>query len=305
MRLYAILIYIFLYAPIAFIVGGSFNAGKQAMIWQGFSLEWYGKAFSNPLITEALTTSLIIALTTAVLSAIIGTLAALGLERMSGWIRNVFDALIYIAILVPGIVIGISTLIAFVSFFDMVNPYLDERLEHPHRNGRLDRGRRPRAVQHRGGRASRARTVAGHGPQPGRSLGRSLRHTIGNFPPNRAAIADTFHPGGLPAGLHFFVRGFHHHVLRGRPKRDIADICLFLNSPWRHPGNQRGRHSRAADLAYSAHRRAADFAARKPNAENLGRDMRNPVAAFALGDVEGLVGALEELLDLVVGAHQG
>ena len=66
-------------------------------------------------------------LTTAVLSAIIGTLAALGLERMSGWIRNVFDALIYIAILVPGIVIGISTLIAFVSFFDMVNPYLDER----------------------------------------------------------------------------------------------------------------------------------------------------------------------------------
>ena len=122
MRLYAILIYIFLYAPIAFIVGGSFNAGKQAMIWQGLSLEWYGKAFSNPLITEALTTSLTIALTTAVLSAIIGTLAALGLERMSGWIRNVFDALIYIAILVPGIVIGISTLIAFVSFFDMVNP---------------------------------------------------------------------------------------------------------------------------------------------------------------------------------------
>ena len=58
------------------------------------------------------------------LSAIIGTLAALGLERMSGWIRNVFDALIYIAIMVPGIVIGISTLIAFVTVFDMVNPYL-------------------------------------------------------------------------------------------------------------------------------------------------------------------------------------
>ncbi len=124
MRIYAVLIYIFLYAPIAFIVGGSFNAGKQAMIWQGFSLEWYGKAFSNPLITEALATSLTIAMATAFLSAVIGTLAALGLERMSGWIRHVFDALIYIAIMVPGIVIGISTLIAFVSFFDMVNPYL-------------------------------------------------------------------------------------------------------------------------------------------------------------------------------------
>ncbi|MFI0849441.1 ABC transporter permease [Mesorhizobium sp. IMUNJ 23232] len=124
MRLYAILIYVFLYAPIAFIVGGSFNAGRQAMVWQGFSVEWYGKAFSNPLITEALTTSLTIALTTAALSAIFGTLAALGLERMGGWLRSVFDALIYIAILVPGVVIGISTLIAFVSFFDIVNPYL-------------------------------------------------------------------------------------------------------------------------------------------------------------------------------------
>ena len=124
MRLYAILIYVFLYGPIGLIVAGSFNAGKQAMIWQGFSVSWYGKAFSNPLIMEALTTSLTIALTTAFLSAIIGTLAALGLERITGWLRATFDALIYVAIMVPGIVIGISTLIAFVSFFDAVNPQL-------------------------------------------------------------------------------------------------------------------------------------------------------------------------------------
>ena len=124
MRVYAILIYIFLYAPICFIVVGSFNAGRQAMIWQGFSLEWYAKAFNNPLIMEALQTSLFIALTTAFLSAIIGTLTALGLERVSGWLKGFFDALIYIAIMVPGIVIGISTLIAFVSFFDTVNPWL-------------------------------------------------------------------------------------------------------------------------------------------------------------------------------------
>jgi len=124
MRVYALVIYVFLYAPIAFIVGGSFNAGKQAMIWQGFSLDWYGKAFSNPLIIEALTTSLIIALATAAISAALGTLAALGLERMQGWMRALFDALIYFAILVPSIVIGISTLIAFVTLFDLVNPSL-------------------------------------------------------------------------------------------------------------------------------------------------------------------------------------
>lgn len=124
MRLYAILIYVFLYAPIGLIVAGSFNAGRQAMVWQGFSLDWYGRAFSNPLIMEALATSLTIALATAFLSAIIGTLTALGLERIRGWLRATFDALIYVAIMVPGIVIGISTLITFVSFFDAVNPRL-------------------------------------------------------------------------------------------------------------------------------------------------------------------------------------
>jgi len=129
MRTYAIFIFVFLYAPICFIVGGSFNAGKNPMVWQGFSLAWYEKAFSNPLIMEALRTSLVIAFTNAVLAAAIGTLAALGLERVKGFLRGFFDALIYIAIMVPGIVIGISTLIAFVSAFDAVNPYLAVRLE--------------------------------------------------------------------------------------------------------------------------------------------------------------------------------
>ncbi len=110
------------------IVFFSFNAGKYAMAWEGFSLFWYGKAFSNPLIMGALRNSVIIALSTAVLSAIIGTLAALGLERVRGWLRVTFDALIYIAIMVPGIVIGISTLIAFVSLFDVVNPWLTAAL---------------------------------------------------------------------------------------------------------------------------------------------------------------------------------
>jgi spermidine/putrescine transport system permease protein len=125
MRLYATLIYIFLYAPIAMIVVLSFNAGRQAMVWRGFSVEWYGKAFSNPLIVEALTTSLTIAGSTAVLSACFGTLAALGLERTSGWVNKLFDALIYIAIMVPGIVIGISSLITFVTIFNAVNPVLE------------------------------------------------------------------------------------------------------------------------------------------------------------------------------------
>ena len=115
MRIYAVLIYFFLYSPIGLIVGYSFNAGRYSMDWQGFSLQWYGKAFSNPLIMQALATSLTIAGTTAFLSTIIGTLTALGLERVTGWLRHLFDGLLYVAIMVPSIVIGISTLIAFVT----------------------------------------------------------------------------------------------------------------------------------------------------------------------------------------------
>lgn len=128
MRIYALLIYVFLYLPIALIVFYSFNAGRYAMDWQGFSLEWYGKAFSNPFAVKALWMSITVGLWTAVLSTLIGTLAALGLERIHGVARKAFDGLVYVAIMVPGVVIGIATLIAFVTVFDVVNPTLAQFL---------------------------------------------------------------------------------------------------------------------------------------------------------------------------------
>lgn len=124
MRWYALVIYVFLYLPIAIIVLYSFNAGRYAMDWQGFSIQWYFKAFANPFAMQSLRTSLVVGLWTAVLSTLIGTLAALGLERMRGPLRRTFDGLVYIAIMVPGVVIGIATLIAFVTVFGLINPAL-------------------------------------------------------------------------------------------------------------------------------------------------------------------------------------
>ena len=69
---------VFLYAPIALIVLFSFNAGRYAMDLQGFSIEWYGKAFANPFMVEALRTSLIVGCHLGLLATIFGTLAALG-----------------------------------------------------------------------------------------------------------------------------------------------------------------------------------------------------------------------------------
>jgi spermidine/putrescine transport system permease protein len=125
MRTYAAFIYAFLYFPIAIIVFYSFNEGRYAMDWQGFSLQWYATAWNNPFVMEALKNSMITAGATSVLSVIIGTAAALGIERVRNTLlRQVFDALIYIAIIVPSIVIGIATLIAAVTVFNLVNPFL-------------------------------------------------------------------------------------------------------------------------------------------------------------------------------------
>lgn len=124
MRLYATIVYLFLYTPIALIVLFSFNSGRHASDFRGFSTQWYGIAANNPFVTEALQNSLIIAFTASILATIFGTSAALALQRVRGIPRVLFDGAIYVAIMVPGIVIGISTLIALVTLFDMLNPVL-------------------------------------------------------------------------------------------------------------------------------------------------------------------------------------
>ena len=121
MRLYAIAVYLFLYVPIGIIVLFSFNSGRHASDFVGLSVKWYGKAWSNPFVIDALTTSLIIALSVAVLSSLMGTSAALALQRVRGPMKVLFDGLIYVSIMIPGIVIGIATLVAFVTVFDLLN----------------------------------------------------------------------------------------------------------------------------------------------------------------------------------------
>ena len=126
MRLYAIAVYLFLYTPIAIIVLFSFNAGRHASDFRGLSAQWYGKALGNPFVMDALTTSLLVAATSAILASLMGTMAALALQRVTGRLRLLYDGVIYVAIMIPGIVIGIATLIALVTLFNALNPLLAE-----------------------------------------------------------------------------------------------------------------------------------------------------------------------------------
>jgi spermidine/putrescine transport system permease protein len=125
MRFYALFVYMFLYIPIGVIALFSFNSGRHASQFMGFSTKWYGKTLSNPFVMDALETSLIVALTAATCASIFGTMAAIALQGIKGPVRVIFDGLIYIAVMIPGIVIGIATLIGLVTVFNQLNPLIE------------------------------------------------------------------------------------------------------------------------------------------------------------------------------------
>jgi spermidine/putrescine transport system permease protein len=123
-RLYTILVFAFLFLPILIVVIYSFNAGRHVTELLGFSTKWYAEAWSNRFLRDALGHSLTIASITAVLATIFGTASALAMDRLGSRARWVFELLTYVAIIVPGIVIGIATLIFIVTALDWLNPWI-------------------------------------------------------------------------------------------------------------------------------------------------------------------------------------
>ena len=111
---WALLVYAFLYAPILIVVIYAFNGGRQVLNWEGFSTKWFGEALSDPTITEPLKNSLMIGVGNALIACVLGTALALALPRMRPWIRVPLDSLVYMTLVTPEIVFGISALIFFV-----------------------------------------------------------------------------------------------------------------------------------------------------------------------------------------------
>lgn len=124
LRAHSSLVFLFLYVPIGLVVLFSFTAGEYAGELRGLSVRWYGAAFTNQFVTRALTNSLLVGLLTAVLSTSFGTIAALALQRVRPRLRAIYDTLTYVAIVIPGIVIGIASLVFFVNVFGFLNPLL-------------------------------------------------------------------------------------------------------------------------------------------------------------------------------------
>ncbi len=115
-RLYMLLVYGFLYAPILILIIYSFNSAMySASMWEGFTLNWYKKLFSNSQLLTAMANSLLVAATSATMATIIGTLGAVSFFRFRFVGKNFLYALIYIVMMSPDIVMGISLLVLFIA----------------------------------------------------------------------------------------------------------------------------------------------------------------------------------------------
>ncbi|MBR2679130.1 MAG: ABC transporter permease [Bacilli bacterium] len=105
-----ILTFIFLYAPIIILVVYSFNQSKMNVVFTGFTFKWYKTLMHNTDLLEAFRNTLIIAGVSTVTSTIIGTISALGLYKYNFPMKKLVNGLIYIPIVIPEIVLGISLL---------------------------------------------------------------------------------------------------------------------------------------------------------------------------------------------------
>lgn len=128
-RLYVALILIFLYAPILVMVAFSFSSGKSRADWGGFTLHWYKELFASGPIMEALGNTLVIAVIAALVSTVVGTIAAIGIHGLGTRSRNVVMDITYIPMLNPEIVTGISLMILFI-FMKMELGFLTMLLAH-------------------------------------------------------------------------------------------------------------------------------------------------------------------------------
>ena len=111
-----IAVYLFLHLPILVLMVFSFNDSKFAVDWQGFTLNWYHRLLERPDIVRGLKASMIVGVASTVISAVLGTLIALALARHRFRGRTLFEGFLYVPIVTPEIVVGISLLILFALF---------------------------------------------------------------------------------------------------------------------------------------------------------------------------------------------
>jgi spermidine/putrescine transport system permease protein len=117
----ASLVYLFFYAPILLLVVFSFSASRNVGVWGGFTFDWYRDFSGDDQVQSAIWVSVRVALASTLVSVVLGTLAALALERFRFRGQRVFDALLYLPIIIPDVTMAVMMLLFFSQAFDVVD----------------------------------------------------------------------------------------------------------------------------------------------------------------------------------------
>ena len=116
-RFYLGLIFVLMYLPIAVVIVFSFNESKFPVRFTGFSLKWYQEFFSDSAMIEALGNSLFLGVVSCFVSAVIGTLGAVGLSRIHWKTKGILEYISILPLMIPEIILGM----VLMAFFYMMN----------------------------------------------------------------------------------------------------------------------------------------------------------------------------------------
>jgi spermidine/putrescine transport system permease protein len=115
----AIMVFGFFYLPILVLIIFSFNANRVPTVWEGFSFKWYASLAQDEAILRAFRNSVIVTFGSTIISTIIGTMVSLAMERHHFRFKLPFDAVLYMPIIIPDIVMALATLLFFIIVFNM------------------------------------------------------------------------------------------------------------------------------------------------------------------------------------------
>jgi spermidine/putrescine transport system permease protein len=121
------LVYAFFYAPILVLIVFSFNDNSKVGVWTEPSLRWYGEMLRNDDVLRALRNTLIVAAVSTVVSTVLGTAAALALERFRFRGQRVYDGLLYLPVIIPDVTMAVMMLVFFAQAFNVLNGTLGTR----------------------------------------------------------------------------------------------------------------------------------------------------------------------------------
>jgi len=114
------LVYLFFYAPIVVLVVYSFSGSRNVGVWGGFTFDWYREFAESSNTQDAIWDSIRVALVSTVVSVVLGTLGALALERFRFRGKQVFDALLYLPIIIPDVTMAVMMLLFFAEAAEII-----------------------------------------------------------------------------------------------------------------------------------------------------------------------------------------